>query len=234
MRLRAPDRAPAPSSSSAGVTALAVLLVVAGCALPSLNATATPVAGSGDSITETRAAGSFTAISVTGGVNVVISVGPATVVTVRAQPNLLPYVRTDIADGRLSAAILAPGVSSDRPVTLSVTVPTLASVSLDGGATATMQLESGVLAVSLSGGATLQAIGTVSDLALDAQGGAQARLGDLSAASATVTLGGGAQATIRAKGAVTGTADGGATLTLAAKPASLSVATTGGATVAGG
>jgi hypothetical protein len=231
MRLRAPRRA---SSSIPAVLALAALLLAGGCGIGPLDAKASPVTGSGDVKTENRTSGTFTAVSATGGLNVVVSTGPAMVVTVTAQANVLPYVRTDVAGGRLTATILDPGIASSRPVTVAVTVPTLTALTLDGGATGTMQLETDLLTISLSGGATLQAIGTVSHLALSVDGDAQAQLGDLAADSVTVTLAGGAQATVRATTLVTGTADGGATLTLAAAPASMTVKATNGATIAGG
>ncbi len=230
MRFRAPSRA----SSFVPYVALAALLVVAGCSPSSGNAAATPVAGAGDPTTENRTAGAFTSVSATDGINLVVSSGPTHSVKVSAQPNILPLVKTEVQNGQLTATIVAPGLSSTRPITVSVTVPLLASLSLDGGATGTMQLEAALLSITLNGGATLQAIGTVSHLALTAQGGAVAKLGDMATDSATVTMGGGAQATLNVKTAITGSADGGATITLATSPGSMTVKTSGGATVTGG
>ncbi len=230
MRFRAPSRA---SSFVPGV-ALAALLVVAGCSLPSGNAAATPVAGAGDPTTENRTAGAFTSVSADAGINLVVSSGATRSVKVIAQPNLLPLVRTDVVNGQLTATIVAPGVSTTRPVTVSVVVPTLGALSLDGGAQGTVQLQADLLSITLDGGATLQGIGTVSHLALTAQGDATAKLGDLAADSVTVTMGGGAQATLNVKTAITGSADGGATITLATSPGSMTVKTSGGATVTGG
>ena len=231
MRFRAPCRA---SSLAPAVAALAALLVVAGCGLASFNAAPTPVAGAGSVTTEDRTAGAFTSISVSDGLNVVIASGDAVNVKVTAQPNLLPLVLTQVANGQLTASVQAPGLSSGKPVTIAVTIPKLTSLALASGATGTMELRTDLLEVSLSSGATLQAIGSVTQLALTAQGGAQAKLGDLAADSATVTLGGGSQVTLGVKSAVTGSADGGAALTLTTKPASMTVRTSGGATVTGG
>ena len=231
MRFRAPSRA---SSFAPAAAALAALLVVAGCGLASLNAAPTPVTGTGSVTTEDRTGGGFTSVSVSGGLNVVIASGDAAAVSVTAQPNLLPLVQTVIANGQLTASILAPGLSSGKPVTVAVTIPKLTSLTLASGATGTMEIRTDLLAISLSGGATLQAIGSVTQVTLSAQGGAQAKLGDMAADSATVTMGGGSQVTLSVKTAVTGSADGGAALTLTTKPGSTTVQTSGGATVTGG
>jgi Putative auto-transporter adhesin, head GIN domain len=231
MRSRAPRRA---SSFASAAAAVAVLLLVAGCGPISFDTSPTPVAGAGSATTEDRTGGGFTSISVSGGLNVVIASGDAATVKVTTQPNLLPLVRTEVAGGKLTASILAPGLSSAKPVTVAITIPKLTTLTLTSGATGTMELRTDLLAVDLSAGATLQAIGSVTQLALTAQGGARAMLGDLVADSATVTMGGGAQATLSAKTAVTGSADGGAALTLTTKPSSVSVKTSGGATVTGG
>jgi Putative auto-transporter adhesin, head GIN domain len=231
MRFRAPCRA---SSFAPAVAALAAVLVVAGCGLASFNAAPTAVAGTGAVTTEDRTAGGFTSISVSGGLNVVIASGDAVAVKVTAQPNLLPLIQTQVANGQLTASIAGPGLSSGKPVTVAVTIPKLTSLTLASGATGTMELRTDLLVISLSGGATLQAIGSVTQLALTADGGAQAKLGDMAADTATVLLSGGSQATLNVKSAVTGSADSGAALTLSTKPASMTVKTSNGATVAGG
>lgn len=233
MRFRAPTRASSSVASArplATVLALVAMLVLAGC---STNAAPKPVAGSGATTSDVRPVGGFTSISASGGLNLVVASGDVAAVKVTAQSNLLPYVRTQVSNGQLSATILDPGITSDKAITVAVTIPRLTSLTLDGGVTGTMELTTDMLAVSLSGGATLQAIGSVTQLAVTAQGGAQARLGDLATDSATVTLGGGAQVTLHVKTAVTGSADGGATLTLTTKPASMTVTTNGGAVVGG-
>jgi hypothetical protein len=231
MRFRVPRRA---SSLPLAVALIAASLSVAGCGLSSGNLSATPVAGAGDPRSEDRTAGGFTSISADAGINLVVSSGATRSVKVVAQPNLLPLVRTDVVNGQLTATIVAPGASSTRPITVSVVVPVLGALSLDGGATGTVQLEADLLAITLNGGATLQGIGTVSHLALTAQGGATAKLGDLATDSVTVTMGGGSQATLKVTSSITGSADGGATITLTGRPGSMTVKTSGGATVTGG
>ena len=231
MPSRAPRRAP---SSALVAVALVAILVVAGCALPSINAKATPVAGTGVLKTMDLSGAGFTSISVVGGISLVVATGDTPTVKLAAQENLLPLVHAEIANGQLSASIGEPGVTSDRTITLTVTVPVLTSVSLGAGATGTMELQAQVLQVSLSGGATLKAIGSVGQLSLSADSGAQAQLGDLKADGIALTMGGGSQATLTAATMVSGSADGGASITLTSRPATVNVKTSGGAVVTGG
>ena len=228
MPSRAPRRAP---SSALVAVALVAILVVAGCALPSINAKATPVAGTGVLKTMDLSGAGFTSISVVGGISLVVATGDTPTVKLAAQENLLPLVHAEIANGQLSASIGEPGVTSDRTITLTVTVPVLTSVSLGAGATGTMELKA---QVSLSGGATLKAIGSVGQLSLSADSGAQAQLGDLKADGIALTMGGGSQATLTAATMVSGSADGGASITLTSRPATVNVKTSGGAVVTGG
>ena len=228
-----PLRAPRGAHSPIPFLAAASLVLVAGCLGP-LDVKPTPVAGSGNVATEDRTAGEFTALSAGAGLNLVIATGATTEVTLTAQANLLPYVRTTVTAGQLVVTVEAPGISSTRPVTLKVTTPTLVSVSLGEGSTGTMEVQSEVMEINLSGGADLKAIGSVGQLALTAGGGAKAELGDLAVVSCTVTMSGGSQATLRVSTTLTGTADSGATINLAVKPATQTVRTSGGAIVVGG
>jgi hypothetical protein len=198
-----------------------------------LTAAPSPVAGVGDPVSQNRTAGEFTGVSAGAGINVVLAVGPATRVTVTAQPNLLPLVTTTVSGGRLVADIVSPGISSTRPVTVRVTAPAITSVSLTGGAAGTMELSADRLDIDASGGATIQAIGTVKQLSLSASGGAAAQLGSLVATLCKVALDGGSKATLNVKTELTGTAGAGATITLVTKPTAQSVTLSGGATITG-
>lgn len=235
MRSRATRRAPSPTLAVAvNVAAIAAVLALVGCSLPPLQAKATPVSGTGDSTTQDRTTANFTAVSVGSGINVVIANGPATAVTVTAQSNLLPLIRTVVANDQLVITIDAPGISSQKTVTLNVTSPRIDSVSLGEGATGTMEVAGDALSISLSGGATVKAIGTVTQLSLAAASGGQAQLEELSVTNATVTMSGGSQATLNVTGALGGTAADGSTIHLKVKPGTQNVKTTGGAVVTGG
>jgi hypothetical protein len=219
----------------AAMVVLAVAAVVAGCsALPPLASLTTPVRGEGTVQTETRSLAAFDRVSVGSGMKVVIGAGAEPSVTVAAQPNLLPLIKTVVVDGQLVVTTPPPGVSSTEPITLTLAVPALTSVALSAGATGYVEHTGGPLNVDVSGGSTLKAIGTTPELTVTASSGAKATLGELKAANGKVNANDGASAELNVTGTLTGVAEGGATVMLTTKPATLNVATKSGGTVQGG
>ena len=232
-----PERAPRRATlvlAVAGVVSALLATGVTACVLPPLSSEATPVQGEGaiDSVDRTTAG--FSHVSVGAGMHVTVRAGSELSVTLAAQSNLLKLITTDVRDGQLIVEVTSPGISSTRPITLTIHVPELASITLSAGASGTLEVEGGSLAVDVSAGATIKGIGEVDTLKLTASSGASAALGEIRAGSAAVTLTGGSSAELHVTGAVTGTADGGSTLRLTETPASVDVTTSGGASVQGG
>lgn len=234
MPARAPRRATLVFALAAVVSVL-LATGIAACILPPLSSQSTPVQGEGavDSVDRTTAG--FSHASIGAGMHVTVRTGSELKVTLAAQPNLLKLITTDVRDGQLIVAVASPGISSTRPITLTIHVPELASITLSAGASGTLEVAGGSLSVDVSAGATIKAIGELDSLKLTASSGASAALGEIRVAgAAAVTLTGGSSAELHVTGAVTGTADGGSTLKLTEKPASVDVKTSGGASVQGG
>jgi hypothetical protein len=213
-------------------TLLAIGLVA--CGLPPLSAQATPVPGQGDVVSEDRTTTAFRHISVGAGIKVVVGTGGDTSVTLSAQQNLIKLITTEVRDDQLVVQVTAPGVTSTLPITLTISVPELDSITLSAGATGILEDVGGPLTVDVSAGSAMKAIGQVESLKVTASSGAVATLGELLAGSAVVNLTGGSSAQMHVTGAVTGTADAGSTLVLTEKAGSVDVKTSGGATVQGG
>lgn len=232
MPARAPRRATFALAIPA-VAGLALAIGLAACGLPPLSSQAAPVQGTGEVVSQDRTTTPFHHVSVGAGINVIVGKGD-TSVTLAAQENLLTLITTEVRDDQLVVEVTPPGVTSTKPIALTVQVPELASITLSAGANGTIEIESGSLAVDVSAGATIKAIGTLDTLKLTASSGATAKLGELQVGSAAVTLSGGSSAELHVTGAVTGSADAGSTLVLTVKPASVDVKTSGGATVQGG
>lgn len=232
MRCRAPRRA---GSTLAPVLAAALSIVLAACAGLSPIATVPgPVAGQGPVTSEDRTGGEFQHLSVGGGLRVEVTSGSPVSVTLAAQANLLPLITTEVAGGQLIVNVKAPGVSTSAPMTLTVVVPDLRSMTLSGGASGTLDATVDTLALDVSGGASVEATGRARSLALTASSGAQARLAGLVVDSATVIASGGCQAELNVTSTLSGSATGGATIRLAHPPASVDVTTSGGGSVLGG
>jgi hypothetical protein len=230
-----PARAPRRATLVLAVVASSALVIgLAACVLPPLASQDTTVKGSGAVASEDRTTVDFRHVSVGAGMKVVVGTGGTLAVSLAAQPNLLKLITTDVQDGQLVVKAAAPGITSSEPITLTISVPVLESISLSAGATGTIEVVGGSLSVDVSAGATIKGIGTLDNLKLTASSAGTASLAEVTAAAATVTLTGGSLAEMHVTGAVTGTADAGSTLKLTAKPASMDVKTSGGATVQGG
>jgi hypothetical protein len=233
MPARASRRATLVLAAIAGCSTLLVIGLVVR-AMPQLTSPAAPVQGQGEVASEDRTTTAFRSINVGAGLNVIVGTGGDTSVTLSAQQNLLKLITTEVRDNQLVVGAEPPGVTSTKPITITIQVPELDSITLSAGATGTLEDMGGPLAVDLSAGAAMKAIGQVESLGVTASGGAVATLGDLPAGSAVVTLTGGSSVEMHVTGAVTGTAAAGSTLVLTEKPGSVDVKTTGGATVTGG
>ena len=87
--------------------------------------------GSGIAATQLRTVPSFTAIDLAGGNNVTVQVGAKQAVVVGADDNLIDRVTTDVQRGTLVLGTKG-SFSTERPMTVDVTVPTLETVVLSG------------------------------------------------------------------------------------------------------
>jgi hypothetical protein len=192
------------------------------------------IAGTGDVVSELRDLGPFTRVSVAGGLKVIIGEAATQSVQLDAQRDLLPAIRTEVRDGQLIVTIPSPGVSATKPMSLTLKMTEVQSVSLSNGANGYVEHTGGPLNVDVSGGAELTAIGETTGLTLSAIAGSHAKLGQLTAQEARITINDGASAELHVVGALTGTADGGSTVVLTAKPTSNDVKTTSGASIQGG
>ena len=235
MSSRAPRRA-VPRLMLAVVAALVLAPVLAGCGvLPPAASGTTGVVGEGDVQAEVRELPPFSRVSVAAGMKVIVGAAADQKVSVAAQPNLLPLIKTDVVEGQLIVTLDAEGgVTATKPMSLTVEIPVLESVALSGGSVGYVEHTGGDLKLDVSGGAEITGIGTTPDLRLTATTGSHAKLGELVAQVAEISVNDGATAELNVVTSLTGVADGGSTVILTSKPASVAVETTSGATVQGG
>ncbi len=234
MSFSAPRRA-SPGLVLAAALAIGLAPVLAGCGLlPSSDPAGGAIAGSGEVQPEVRELAPFTRISVGAGLKVIVGAADEPSVTVTAQGNLLPAIKTEVVDGQLIVTIPSPGVTSTQPMSLTVKLPELASVALSAGAVGFVEHTGGKLYLDVSGGAEITAIGTTPDLKLVTSSKSHAKLGQLTAQDAEITVTDGSTAEITVVTKVSGTADGGSTVVLTSKPAQNTIQATSGASVQGG
>jgi hypothetical protein len=193
----------------------------------------TPVVGTGEVVTEDRTAGDVERISVAAPIEVALQVGTPASVTLTAQPNILPTVKTTVQDGQLIVNVPSPGYTTEMPVLLTVITPTIDSVTLSGGAQGMLRMSGGTLRLDLSGEATMEGVGSRDALTLTASSDAAVRFAEMVVDTCTVAMSGGAEAELQVVSLLTGEASGGATITLTAPVAKVDVVTTSGASVQG-
>lgn len=233
MRSRAPRRA-LSRLALALVPAILLLPTLAACgATPDVPGADGTTVGTGDVVTEFRDLAPFTRVSVGAGLRVIIGEAAQQQVTLGAQQNLLPAIRTEVVEGQLIVTIPSPGVTATQPMTLTLRMTQVESVALSAGSVGYLEHTGAALNLDVSGGAEITAIGDTVDLTLTASSGSHARLAELVAERAEIEVNDGSSAELAVVTALSGTADGGATVTLTRKPAQVSVATTSGATVQG-
>jgi len=113
------------------------------------------IRGSGDVVTEERPVGDFGHVSLTGVGKVIITQGASESLTVRADGNVLPYIRTEVTNGTLVLGLTeeAQGKSFDpTELTFDLRVREIDRLDLSGaGSIETSSLDTDRLQVNLSG-----------------------------------------------------------------------------------
>ncbi len=130
------------------------------------------VTGSGTIKSETRPVSGFTGVALSGIGKVVITQNGRESLTVHADDNLLPLLRTSVVDGTLRLET-APNTNLNptKPIEFDVDARTLSSLDLSGaGDIQANKIEAKALTASLSGAGNMSLSGTVTDLRLTLSG----------------------------------------------------------------
>ncbi len=214
------------------------------------------VRGSGKYVTRDFDVTGFDAVDVSDAFDVTLTPGDAFKVSVTTDDNLMDYVTVQTRDHSLSIGFdhnrLPSHSSTKQEVT--VTLPALKAVTLNGASSATMagfpagesfkadvngagklrgQVEAGQIDLNANGAGMIDLTGKGTDLRVDANGGSSVKTGDLAVQSAQVTLNGGATAAVQATTKLDYDLSGGARLTYSGSPRIGASRTSGGAQAIG-
>jgi hypothetical protein len=172
-------------------------------------------------------------VSVAAGMKIIVGEKAEQQVKVAAQPDILPLIKTEVVDGQLIVTLEAEeGVTTTtKPMSLTVEIPVPESLALSAGSVGCLEHTGDNLNVDVSGEVELTGIGTTPDLRLTATTGSHAKLGELVAQVAEISVNDGASAELKVAKSLTGVADVGSTAILASEPATGDVTTSSGATV---
>ena len=199
-----------------------VLLAVAGC---STTVNVATEQGSGTSVTESRATGSFEGLRVEAGIVADISIGAPLSVAVTADDNLLDNVVTAVEGQRLDVRVEG-SVSTKHPIKVAIVVPHLDAIEATSAAVIRvtgLECESLHLLAESSGRIVIDGHATELDLRGNSAG--QAELGELAVGSATVSLESAAQARLNVADDISGSVTTAAVLRLVDQPSTVDVDT---------
>jgi hypothetical protein len=219
-----------------GIGLAAVVAVVAVAAITVFGAVADrdddPTHGSGVGVTEHRELAPFAVVELAGANTVTVRVGAAQSVAVTGDDNLVGRVTTTVRSDRLFIADYGT-FSTESPMTVAVSVPSLDGVTLSGSGTVTVQGVTGPdFAVDLSGTGTLVASGIVDRLTAVLSGAGTVELGDLVARDAVARLGGTGDISVQATSTLDATLTGTGSIVYSGSP-SVTTHDTGTGTITG-
>lgn len=178
------------------------------------------ISGNGDVATEARSTGSFDAVSLAGGFNVLIRQGTTNKVEVKADRNLLPYIETEL-DGRTLRIQPKKGVNLSMQTQPSFTIemPSLRALSVAGSGTIKVEamktggveaaiagsgdirfgnLDAERLAVKVSGSGDFSATGRASQATISIAGSGDVKAADFAAEEVKVSIAGSGDAQVQA------------------------------------
>lgn len=135
--------------------------------------------GSGNIVTEKRNMGNFDGISVGGGFDVEVKIGPVAEVTVEADDNIIQYIETTVDDGTLKIRTEEDHNISDAHIKIYITMPVLTHIKAFASADITVRdviKSSEKLSFSASSSASIVAEAIAPEIEADASSNASIRL----------------------------------------------------------
>lgn len=154
--------------------------------------------GSGVAATESRVLPGFTALDVAGANEVIVHVGDEQSVVVEADDNLIDRLTTEV-NGRTLVLGTEGSFTTEVPMTVDVTVPTLQAIALTGsGLVVVDDVKAQQLTIRLPGSGILIVSGSASRLDVELSGSGDVRLEDLLAREVSATLSGSGRVQVHA------------------------------------
>ncbi|HEU4655059.1 MAG TPA: head GIN domain-containing protein [Steroidobacteraceae bacterium] len=174
---------------------------------------------------ETRSLKAFDAIDLKGGAELALEVGRTQSVKVRATHDTLSHLRTEVRDGTLIVRRDSDDWSfgRSRGLNLTISVPKLTSVKLEGGNHVVVNgLDGGDIAFEVRGATSIEASGKVESLRIHMQGAGEANFSKLIAENVDVTVEGVGKVSVNAQQKLAATMNGLGAIRYAGHPADVS------------
>jgi hypothetical protein len=150
------------------------------------------IQGSGNVVTTERNIGDFTSIQVDMGADVVLTQGDSETLTIEAEDNLMPYIETNIRNGRLIVSIPHNvSLTLIQSIRLHITFDTLQEIEIFGSSQITGEnLNLDTLTIAFSGSGSTWLTGEVDEQTINIRGQATMNNFDLAGRNVTVDISG--------------------------------------------
>lgn len=205
-------------------------LVVYGLCLLAVVGCSNGIAGSGVRKSEVRALENFGEIRLGGAMELSVEVSTDSTVTVEADDNLLPHIKTEVEDEILT--ITSDNISSSKIPVITITTPTLLELKVSGASTAQVNgLKNETLEVEASGASKIQLEGTTTDLEVEASGASQVTGGTFVAKKADLAVSGASSIELDVSDELTADASGSSKIIYHGSPKILKDETSGTSTI---
>src|SRR5579871_923860 len=176
------------------------------------------VVGDGEPASQTRPLPAVRSVDADGAFALTIRVGPQPSLVVATDRNLLPIVKTEVADGRLRL-YTDRSYSVDGRIHITLTSPQIDAISASGSNEIDAQgLAGGNLTLSLNGSNNAMLAGNVASLSVEMSGSNRLAARSLAAGSAEVTLSGSGNAAVTAEQRLVATISGAGSLAVWGNP----------------
>lgn len=197
---------------------LIVLLVGAGCTTDS--GPIETVTGSGTVTTETREVSGFSRIEMSSGGEIVVRVGDAESLTISAEDNFMPLIKTEVRSGWLVISHEPnKSLSPTQPLVYTITVPRLQEVKVNGGGPVTATgIDEDSFSVTVSGSSNFTLSGTAASQSYSINGSGFVNATELTGTRANVTITGMGSVDVNVSDSLDVTISGSGTVTYEGDP----------------
>jgi hypothetical protein len=172
------------------------------------------VTGTGSVVTESRAVHGFSAVELNGAAHLIVEQTGVESLSVTAEDNILPLVRSEVRNGRLVLGFESQvGLSITREVLFRLTVRELTKVEASGASQVEIRdVDSAELTLRISGASSVSAQGTVERARVSLAGASHCAAPDLRTKELTADLSGASYALVRASDALDASVSGASVL----------------------
>ncbi len=189
------------------------------------------IVGDGQLASETRPIGPVSAITADGAFAVTVKTGSPPGVTIEADKNLLPIVKTDVSNGRLQI-YTDRSYSTDGRIKVTVTSPEVADIAASGSNQINAEgLTGEKLMISLNGSNHAEMTGNISAITVELSGSNQLSARRLIADSANVTISGSGNAAVNARERIVADISGSGSISIYGNPKQRSTQVNGAGTI---